>query len=57
MMSKTTNTKEKGFEKQIVDYLVNINGYVQRENKHYDNTKCIDEDLMFVFLKQTNPKL
>lgn len=32
MMSKTTNTKEKGFEKHIVDYLVNINGSVQREN-------------------------
>ena len=55
-MSKTTNTKENGFEKHIVNYLVDNNNYVQRENTNYDNVNCIDEDLLFQFLEQTQVK-
>lgn len=55
-MNKTTNTKENGFEKHIVDYLVDSNKYVQRENTNYDNVNCIDEDLLFQFLEQTQAK-
>ena len=55
-MSKTTNTKENGFEKHIVDYLVNSNNYIERANTHYDNINCIDEDLLFQFLDATQPK-
>ncbi|MEN8927622.1 MAG: type I restriction endonuclease [Flavobacteriales bacterium] len=55
-MSKTTNTKENGFEKHIVDYLVDNNNYVQRENTFYDNINCIDEDLLFQFLEETQAK-
>lgn len=54
-MSKTTNTKEDGFEKHIVDYLVDSNNYIQRENSHYDNINCVDEDLLFQFLEVTQP--
>ncbi len=55
-MNKTTNTKENGFEKHIVDYLVDSNKYVQRENTNYDNVNCIDEDLLFQFLEETQAK-
>lgn len=55
-MSKTTNTKENGFEKHIVDYLVDSNNYVQRENSHYDTNNCMDEDLLFQFLEDTQAK-
>jgi type I restriction enzyme R subunit len=55
-MSNTTNTKENGFEKHIVDYLVNSNGYVERPNTDYDNINCIDEDLFFEFLESTQSK-
>lgn len=53
---KKTNTKENGFEKHIVDYLVGSNNYVQRDNIHYDNVNCLDEDLLFHFLEATQPK-
>ena len=55
-MNKSTNTKENGFEKHIVDYLVDSNKYVQRENTNYDNVNCIDEDLLFLFLEETQTK-
>ena len=55
-MSKTTNTKENGFEKHIVDYLVDSNKYIQRESTNYDNKNCIDEDLLFQFLEETQAK-
>ena len=55
-MSKTTNTKENGFEKHIVDYLVDSNNYAERANTNYDNINCIDEDLLFKFLEETQPK-
>ena len=55
-MSKTTNTKENGFEKHIVDYLVDSNKYVERANTNYDTINCIDEDLLFQFLEETQAK-
>jgi len=55
-MNKTTNTKENGFEKHIVDYLVDSNKYVERENTDYDNINCVDEDLLFQFLEDTQSK-
>jgi type I restriction enzyme R subunit len=55
-MSKTTNTKENGFEKHIVDYLVDSNNYVERANTYYNNINCIDEDLLFQFLEKTQAK-
>jgi len=55
-MSKSTNTKEDGLEKHIVDYLVENNNYVQRLNSNYDNVNCIDEELLFDFLEKTQTK-
>ncbi|MCD9563405.1 type I restriction endonuclease subunit R [Tenacibaculum maritimum] len=55
-MSKTTNTKENGFEKHIVDYLVNTNDYVLRTSKNYDNVNCVDTEILFQFLETTQPK-
>ena len=55
-MSKTTNTKENGFEKHIVDHLVNTNGYVLRTSQDYDNVNCVDSELLFQFLEASQPK-
>ncbi|WP_299163159.1 type I restriction endonuclease, partial [uncultured Tenacibaculum sp.] len=55
-MSKTTNTKENGFEKHIIDYLVDTNGYLLRTSKSYDNINCVDSELLFNFLEATQPK-
>lgn len=55
-MYKLTNTKENGFEKHIVDYLVNTNDYVLRASKNYDNINCVDTDILFQFLETTQPK-
>ena len=55
-MHKTTNTKEIGFEKHIIDYLVDSNKYVLRENTNYDNLNCVDEDSLFQFLEETQAK-
>lgn len=55
-MSKTTNTKENGFEKHIANYLVDTNKYELRENDSYDNVNCVDTDLLFQFLEATQPK-
>ena len=55
-MSKTTDTKEEGFEKHIVDHLVESNDYVKRKNTSYNNINCNDEDLLFQFLETTQPK-
>ncbi len=55
-MGETTNTKENGFEKHIVDYLVNCNGYIKRDNNHYNSNNCLDEDLLFEFLDKTQPQ-
>ncbi|KAF3982698.1 MAG: type I restriction endonuclease subunit R [Methylococcales symbiont of Hymedesmia sp. n. MRB-2018] len=54
-MSKTTNTKENGFEQHITDYLVSENGYVLRTWQDYDNVNCVDADLLFQFLESTQP--
>ena len=55
-MNKTTNTKENGCEKHIVDYLIDSNSYVERENTDYDNINCVDEYLLFQFLEDTQAK-
>ena len=52
-MRKTTNTNESGLEQHIADYLVAKNGYVLRSSKDYDNVNCIDSDMLFDFLENT----
>jgi type I restriction enzyme R subunit len=55
-MAKYTNTKENGLEEHITNYLVDKNGYILRDNKKYNNINCIDEDLLFQFLEETQSK-
>ena len=56
MMSKQTDTTEKGLEVHISQYLTEENKYLLRENKAYDNVSCIDSELLFQFLETTQPK-
>ncbi len=45
----STDTKEKGLEQHITDYLVSANDYVLRSSQDYDNANCVDADLLFQF--------
>lgn len=53
---KLTDTTEKGLEIHIADFLLNENGYHLRESKDYNNSNCLDEELLFQFLEATQPK-
>lgn len=55
-MKKRTNTKESGFEKHIVDYLVEQQQYQLRANSDYDKVNCIDTAVLFQFLEASQPK-
>ena len=52
----STDTTEKGLEQHITEYLVTENGYVLRTSQDYDNINCIDAEILFRFLKNTQPK-
>ena len=52
----STDTTEKGLEAHISDCLVNNNGYALRDRKSYNNSNCLDEELLFQFLEATQPK-
>jgi type I restriction enzyme R subunit len=52
----STDTTEKGLEAHIAHFLANENGYWLRENKAYDNISCLDKELLFRFLEETQPK-
>ena len=52
----TTDTTEKGLEIHIADFLLNENGYLLRESKTYNNSNCLDEELLFQFLEATQSK-
>src|SRR5690606_5493215 len=55
-MAKQTDTTEKGLETHIAHYLVSENGYLLREKTAYDNVACLDSELLFQFLDDTQPK-
>jgi len=48
-----TNTKENGFEKLIVDYLVDTNHYLQGNRTDFNKEFAIDEQCFWTFLKAT----
>lgn len=50
-----TDTREKGFEKFIEDYLVEQNGYVKRSPSKYNRDACLDIDLVVSFIEKTQP--
>lgn len=51
-----TNTKEAGFETLIVEHLVQVNGYEEGSNYDYNRDYTVDEDRLFRFLHDTQPK-
>lgn len=51
-----TDTKEKGLESLIVDYLKTHNGYEQGFNEDYNKEYAIDETRLLRFLETTQPE-
>lgn len=51
-----SNIKENGFETMIVNHLVQVNGYEQGYNNTYNASYALDEERLFRFLKETQPK-
>ena len=51
-----TDTKEKGLETLIVDWLREQNGYEQGLPAEYNKDYAIDEVRLFRFLKATQPE-
>lgn len=52
-MTQKTNTKESGFEEFIEGELVGVRGYRKRENSSYDKNLCMDTELVWEFIKNT----
>lgn len=52
----TTDTTEKGLEAHITQYLCLVNGFEERHFCQYNRTDCFDEELLFKFLEETQPK-
>ena len=48
-----TDTKESGFEKSIVKYLVEQNGYEQGKSSDFDKDFAVDTEKLFRFLQET----
>ncbi len=51
-----TDTTEKGLEAHISQYLCLLNGFEERHYEQYNRRECIDEDLLFRFLEETQPR-
>lgn len=51
-----TDTRERGFESLIVDWLVSENGYEEGDNIAYNKDCAIDETRLFRFLNDTQPQ-
>jgi len=64
----SSDTSERGFQQDIVDYLSNYGGYVDRtiyndnrevklyKNSHYNKNTCLDMELTLNFIIETQPK-
>ncbi|MCA0380707.1 MAG: DEAD/DEAH box helicase family protein [Bacteroidetes bacterium] len=50
------DTSEKGLEAHITQYLCLVNGFEERHFNHYNRTECVDEELLFKFLDDTQPQ-
>lgn len=51
-----TDTTEKGLEAHITQHLCLLNGFEERHFEQYNRFECMDEDLLFRFLEETQPK-
>lgn len=52
-MSKILN--EKQYQRYVIDYLVNTNGYIERSDDNFDRYYALDRELLFKFLTDTQP--
>ncbi|WP_241201873.1 type I restriction endonuclease [Lactobacillus delbrueckii] len=43
------------YQQEIIDHLVEENGYVQRNHKYFDKKYALDREILFEFLKDTQP--
>lgn len=48
-----TDTTEKGFEALITLHLVHVNKFEERHFSQYNRTDCVDEEMLFKFLDET----
>lgn len=51
-----TDTSEKGLELHIAQHLCMVNGFVERHFDQYNRSECVDEELLFQFLEDSQPK-
>lgn len=51
----STDTSEKGFQKDIINYLTST-GYEKRTTKNYNVSSCLDVELVLKFINTTQPK-
>ncbi|KXS40029.1 MAG: type I restriction enzyme, R subunit, partial [Methanohalophilus sp. T328-1] len=50
-----TDPAEEKFETDIVESLVHDQKYIQRSNQDYDKELCLDADMLFDFIRSTQP--
>lgn len=43
------------YQREIINHLVNENGYVERSHRNFDKNYALDRELLFEFLKNTQP--
>ncbi len=55
-MATFSDTSEKGLEALITQHLCLVNGFEERHFEQYNRTECVDEELLFQFLEETQPK-
>lgn len=55
-MPTVTNTKESGLEAHITQHLCLVNGFQERHHSQYNRVDCLDDELLFTFLEETQPK-
>ena len=46
---------EKQYQRYIIDYLVEHNGYIERTDENFDRLFALDRELLFKFLEDTQP--
>ena len=51
-----TDTTEKGLEAHITQHLCLVNGFQERDNNQYNRIDCLDDELLFKFLEDTQPE-
>ena len=51
-----TDTTERGLETHITQHLCLVNSFQERHHSQYSRADCLDEELLFKFLDDTQPK-